>query len=119
MAMQNSLLSMGFCVELLNNTGLTVNKSFSKEWKLIEDGWVAGPQFLPKNVKGYSCSNEGCSYSPQGLVQIQKDHSITIIKGVFGGGELTYPIKLPNLNPSLANKIDSVKVTITDSVSCR
>jgi hypothetical protein len=121
MAMQNSLLNMGFCIELLNDTGLTLNKTFSKDWKLIDDGWVPGPQFLPKNVKGYRCGmgGAGCSYDPQGPVQIKKEHSITILRGAFGAGDQIYPIKLPGINPSLANKIDSVKVTITDSGSCR
>jgi hypothetical protein len=119
-AMGRSLLEVGFCIELLNKSSYVFSRTFSKDWKLVDNGWVPGHQFLPSNVKGYSCGGgpDGCTYEPQGAVALTNNY-IQIRRGIWGAGDVRYTLKLPKLNEATATQLEEVKVKITSPNECR
>lgn len=119
LAMGKSLLEVGFCIELVNKSSYVFSRTFSKDWKLVDDGWVPRREFLPPNVRGY-CGGalDGCTYPPQGSVALT-NQGIAISRGILSGGAVKYPLKLPRLTEATAIQLDEVKVKITSPNECR
>ncbi|WP_293661989.1 hypothetical protein [Rhodoferax sp. OV413] len=116
---RDSLLSVGFCMEIISNSSSVISRTFSNDWKLVDDGWVPSADLLPQYVKGYSCGTpDGCYYDTVGEVGVTHDY-IKINKGGFTLKKTTFPIMIPILDKSAINSIAEIKVKITTQSECR
>lgn len=119
LAMRKSLLSVGFCMEIVDSSARVISRSFSKDWELVDDGWVPHSGFLPNKVKGFRCGGgEGCSYDPVGAVGVTHTY-IKIKSGIWGDGKMTFPLQLPKLNHFTIKNISEIKVKIVVNEDCR